>query len=131
MGASSADAATSHAETRRWTHNRQNCLKRSSQPRSGDTKGIPTPFASSGSHKFYCEIAWLRGSGITTGYADATFRPENPISREATAAFLYRTIKGPGSAVKPARAFCRCARRQPVRWRDRVDEAGRAVDGQR
>ncbi|AGW40401.1 ATP synthase F0F1 subunit alpha [Leifsonia xyli subsp. cynodontis DSM 46306] len=41
-------------------------------------------------HKFYREITWLRGSGITTGYADGTFRPESPISREATAAFLYR-----------------------------------------
>lgn len=42
------------------------------------------------SAQFYREIEWLRAARITTGYADGTFRPYQPISREATAAFLYR-----------------------------------------
>gem|GEM_PF-1133760 len=41
-------------------------------------------------HNFYTEISWLADEGITTGYSDGTFRPKNEITREATAAFLYR-----------------------------------------
>lgn len=41
-------------------------------------------------HEFYKEIVWLSQAGITTGYDDGTFKPLNRISREATAAFLYR-----------------------------------------
>ncbi|EFQ82163.1 hypothetical protein HMPREF0063_12687 [Aeromicrobium marinum DSM 15272] len=41
-------------------------------------------------HVFYREIVWLSRSGITTGYADGTFRPSDPVLREQMAAFLYR-----------------------------------------
>lgn len=41
-------------------------------------------------HTFGTEIAWLADRGITTGYDDGMFQPRNKISREATAAFLYR-----------------------------------------
>ena len=39
---------------------------------------------------FATAISWLAGTGITTGYSDGTFRPNNPIARDAIAAFLYR-----------------------------------------
>lgn len=39
---------------------------------------------------FYDDVEWLSDSGITTGYADGTFRPTSPVTREAMAAFLYR-----------------------------------------
>ena len=39
---------------------------------------------------FYREVTWLASTGVTTGYADRTFRPRNSVTREATAAFLYR-----------------------------------------
>lgn len=42
------------------------------------------------SHPFYEEIEWLVDLGVTTGYEDGTFRPSSPVSRQATAAFLYR-----------------------------------------
>lgn len=42
---------------------------------------------------FADEIAWLADQGITTGYNDGTFRPRSRISREATAAFLYRLAR--------------------------------------
>ncbi len=42
------------------------------------------------SHVFYAEIVWLSRSGITTGYADGTFRPSEPVLREQMAAFLHR-----------------------------------------
>ncbi len=42
------------------------------------------------SHPFYTEISWLAETGITTGYADGTYRPSGPVNRDAMAAFLYR-----------------------------------------
>lgn len=40
--------------------------------------------------QFFREIVWLSQSGITTGYADGTFKPKDHIARDAMAAFLYR-----------------------------------------
>lgn len=39
---------------------------------------------------FFKEIEWLAQSGVTSGYADGTFRPGGQVSRQAMAAFLYR-----------------------------------------
>jgi len=43
---------------------------------------------------FYDEIHWLESKGITTGWTEAdqsrTYRPLQPIARDAMAAFLYR-----------------------------------------
>ncbi len=39
---------------------------------------------------FYKEIRWLADTGITTGYPDGTFKPVQPINRDAMAAFMYR-----------------------------------------
>ena len=41
-------------------------------------------------HPFCGEIKWLAATGISTGYADGTFRPAAPVSRQAMAAFLHR-----------------------------------------
>lgn len=43
-------------------------------------------------HPFCREIAWLADTGITTGYADGTFRPGVVVTRQATAAFLHRLL---------------------------------------
>jgi len=40
--------------------------------------------------KFYKEMAWLKASGISTGWTDGTFRSLNPTARDAMAAFLHR-----------------------------------------
>lgn len=40
--------------------------------------------------QFYKEITWMASTGVTTGYPDGTFRPLDPVAREAMAAFLYR-----------------------------------------
>lgn len=42
------------------------------------------------SSPFTDAIAWLAETGVSTGYDDGTFRPRNPITREAMAAYLYR-----------------------------------------
>ncbi|WP_318152438.1 alkaline phosphatase PhoX [Brachybacterium huguangmaarense] len=40
--------------------------------------------------QFAREIAWLKAEGISTGWADGTYRPLAPIHRDAMAAFLHR-----------------------------------------
>jgi hypothetical protein len=49
---------------------------------------------------FCGEIAWLKTSGITTGYRDGSFHPTASISRAAMAAFLYR-LTHPGQTAAP------------------------------
>jgi len=36
------------------------------------------------------DVAWLKNNGITTGYPDNTFRPDNNVTRGEMAAFLHR-----------------------------------------
>ncbi|MCL2593939.1 MAG: S-layer homology domain-containing protein [Promicromonosporaceae bacterium] len=42
--------------------------------------------------QFHCHIEWLAATGITTGWADGTFRPGANVERQAMAAFLYRGL---------------------------------------
>lgn len=60
--------------------------------------------------KFYREINWLADQGITTGYADGTFRPKADISREAIAAFLYRAAGSPPASNPRSAPFRDVAR---------------------
>jgi hypothetical protein len=46
-------------------------------------------------HPFFTEIEWLAASGITGGFADGTFRPTQPVTRESFAAFLHRVHGSP------------------------------------
>ena len=41
-------------------------------------------------HPFCGAIEWLAANGVSTGWADHTYRPSEPVSREAMAAFRYR-----------------------------------------
>ncbi|MCC5952574.1 MAG: S-layer homology domain-containing protein [Acidimicrobiia bacterium] len=41
-------------------------------------------------HPFAVPIAWMVDSELATGYADGSFRPTATVSRQATAAFLWR-----------------------------------------
>lgn len=41
-------------------------------------------------HPAHDDIAWLVARGVTSGYADGTFRPDAFVSRQAVAAFIYR-----------------------------------------
>ena len=59
-----------------------------------------SPFADvSTGQQFYKEMAWLAGQGISAGWVDGngirTYRPLQPISRDAMAAFLYRLAGSP------------------------------------
>ncbi|MFC7374811.1 alkaline phosphatase PhoX [Brachybacterium sp. GCM10030267] len=49
------------------------------------------PFEDVPTHIMYAkEIAWLEDQGISKGWSDGTYRPLNPMNRDATAAFLHR-----------------------------------------
>jgi hypothetical protein len=39
---------------------------------------------------FYREITWLASTGVTGGFSDGSFRPAQPVNRDAMAAFLFR-----------------------------------------
>ncbi len=43
-----------------------------------------------GSEVFYDEINWMASNGYANGWSDGTFRPYEPIKRDAVAAFVYR-----------------------------------------
>lgn len=44
---------------------------------------------------FALQIEWLKAEGIANGNADGTFLPHDPVSRQAMAAFLYRSAGSP------------------------------------
>ncbi len=46
------------------------------------------------SSMYASEIAWMKEQGITTGWADGTYRPLAQTHRDATAAFLFRMTEG-------------------------------------
>jgi hypothetical protein len=70
-----------------------------SAPKISDFKDVPT------NDQFYKEISWLSQQGITTGYANGTFKPGADISREAIAAFLYRASGSPAVSMPKSVAF--------------------------
>jgi hypothetical protein len=53
-------------------------------------EGEVTSFSDTVGITFAYEIAWLASNGVTTGYADGTFRPSAPVLREQMAAFIFR-----------------------------------------
>jgi hypothetical protein len=67
-------------------------LSRSSfQVSCGWSHTPPTPFTDNPEGgQFAWEINWMLGCGISTGYSDGTYRPTEPVKRDAMAAFLSR-----------------------------------------
>ena len=39
---------------------------------------------------FYKEMAWVQAEGISTGWPDGTYKPWEPVNRDAMAAFMAR-----------------------------------------
>jgi hypothetical protein len=46
-------------------------------------------------HPFAAEIRWMADAGISTGYADGTYRPSATVSRQALSGFVYRMAGEP------------------------------------
>jgi hypothetical protein len=57
------------------------------------------------SHEFFTEIEWLVDEGVVDGYPDGTFRPLQPVSRQAMAAFMHRLAGSPPIAPHPTSSF--------------------------
>lgn len=65
-------------------------------------------------HPFCAEIAWMSDKGVSTGYADDTFRPGDEVTRQAMAAFMARLAgaslvpctEAPFTDVGAGHAFC-------------------------
>jgi len=55
-------------------------------PSTATFSDVPT------THPFFQEIEALAASGITTGYPDGTFKPNNYVTRQALAAYLARAL---------------------------------------
>lgn len=58
----------------------------------------PTFSDVSDSNPFQDAIRWLASEGVINGWADGTFRPTLPVSRQAAAAFLHRYEDSPEPA---------------------------------
>lgn len=65
---------------------------------TGDAGSGPFPDVA-GDHRFCADIEWFVASGMTTGYADGTFRPVSPVTRQAMAAFLWRWAGEPANGL--------------------------------
>lgn len=57
--------------------------------------GTPGFVDVSGDHLFFGHITWMAEEGISTGYDDGTYRPAQPVTRSAMAAFLFRAAGSP------------------------------------
>lgn len=68
-------------------------------PANASFSDVPT------SYVFFKEIEWMVAAELTTGYNDDTFRPGAPVTRQAMAAFLYRTAGSPSFTGTPSQTF--------------------------
>ena len=60
-------------------------------PNGADPTCTVAPFSDVPVSSPFCgEITWMADTGLSTGYVDGTFRPLDPVSRQAASAFLYR-----------------------------------------
>lgn len=67
---------------------------------------VASPFVDvTAASKFYKEITWLEQTGITTGFANLTYRPFEPVTRDAMAAFLYRLAGEPAFTAPESSPF--------------------------
>ncbi len=84
-------------------------------------------------HDFCDEISWLLRSGITTGYADFTFRPGSVVTRRAMAAFLYRLSGSPPFTPPDPPTFADVAAAEPfaaeIEWLVSAGVTGGYADG--
>lgn len=88
------------------------------------TPPATSPFrdVSRSSSIFYKEITWAYSEGITTGWADGTFRPLQAVNRDAMAAFLYRADGSPAYSP-PSRSPLRDVTRSSSIFYDEINWA--------
>jgi hypothetical protein len=102
-----------------------------------DVENLPTcvtPFWDVGvDHQFCGDIEWAALTGVTGGFADSSFRPTNPISRQAMAAFLYRLAGEPAFTPPGTPSFSDVPLTHPffaeIEWLVAEEIAGGFPDG--
>jgi len=58
------------------------------------------------SHPFFDEIGWMAAARISTGFTPGpTYKPNNPVTRAAMSAFMYRLADSPGFAPPGSPTF--------------------------
>lgn len=84
------------------------------------------PFVDIGAHWARAWIEELYDQGLTSGYADQTYRPDNPVTRAEMAVFLLRSEHGPSySPPAPAGgAFSDIAGHWAEAWIEQLKEEG-------
>lgn len=55
--------------------------------------------------QFAAEIGWVQSRGLLNGWADGTFRPLNPIARDASCALFYRAAGSPSYSPPASSPF--------------------------
>ena len=69
----------------------------------GFTESIGALMSDVDPNEYYAPyIAWAAANGIVTGFEDGTFRPDENVTREQTAAILYRYAQYKGEDVSVA-----------------------------
>ena len=68
-------------------------------PASAPSDPVYPPFADIAGNTFAADIAWLYGSGITTGCSATLFCPDDPVTRGQMAAFLDRALHLPSTTT--------------------------------
>jgi hypothetical protein len=53
-------------------------------------------------HTFFDEISWAKAAGVTSGNANGTFGPGDPVTRAVMAAFLWKQQGQPTSPIPNA-----------------------------
>lgn len=82
-----------------------------------DAKTVPFTDVSS-SHWFRDEIQWMKDSGISIGWDDGTYRPDEPVSRYAMAAFLHRFCTTMPEHCSSAFTNDKMNNQQPIKFSD-------------
>ena len=77
----------------------------------------------SASHPFFEEIGWMGWQGISTGSQPGpTYKPSDPVSRQAMSAFLYRLAGSPAFTDPAAPTFADVSKANPffteIEWMD-------------
>ncbi|WP_159450101.1 S-layer homology domain-containing protein [Demequina sp. NBRC 110056] len=70
-------------------------------------------FSDIATSQFRTHIEWFAAQGITTGYADGTYRPLGTVNRDAMAAFLYRWAGSPAYTAPSKSPFADVPTSQP------------------
>ncbi|MCQ1953949.1 CAP domain-containing protein [Arthrobacter sp. zg-Y238] len=74
-------------------------VRGSTTPVTAPFKDVPVDM------QFSEEIRWMAAEGISTGWDDGTYRPLNPVARDAMSAFMYRLADEPSFAAPNVSPF--------------------------